>query len=94
MPQTATHINQLGRVIIPVADQDRSLEFYTDKLGFEKRGDTPYGDGDRWVEVAPPGADRLAGELASADRDVGRRGQLQLPDRFRLELALDASPRA
>jgi catechol 2,3-dioxygenase-like lactoylglutathione lyase family enzyme len=56
VPQTATHINQLGRVIIPVSDQDRSLEFYTDKLGFEVRADVPFGEGDRWLEVAPPGS--------------------------------------
>jgi catechol 2,3-dioxygenase-like lactoylglutathione lyase family enzyme len=56
VPQTATHIQQLGRVIIPVSDQDRSLEFYTDKLGFEVRADVPFGEGDRWIEVAPPGS--------------------------------------
>jgi catechol 2,3-dioxygenase-like lactoylglutathione lyase family enzyme len=56
VPQTATHINQLGRVIIPVSDQDRSLEFYTEKLGFEVRADVPFGEGDRWLEVAPPGS--------------------------------------
>jgi catechol 2,3-dioxygenase-like lactoylglutathione lyase family enzyme len=56
VPETATHINQLGRVIIPVSDQDRSLGFYTDKLGFEVRADVPFGDGDRWLEVAPPGS--------------------------------------
>jgi catechol 2,3-dioxygenase-like lactoylglutathione lyase family enzyme len=57
VPQTATHIAKLGRVIIPVSDQDRSLEFYTDKLGFEVRADVPFGEGDRWIEVAPPGSD-------------------------------------
>jgi catechol 2,3-dioxygenase-like lactoylglutathione lyase family enzyme len=56
VPQTATHINQLGRVIIPVSDQDRSLEFYTEKLGFEVRADIAFGEGDRWLEVAPPGS--------------------------------------
>jgi catechol 2,3-dioxygenase-like lactoylglutathione lyase family enzyme len=53
---TRTQITQLGTVIVPVGDQDRALEFYLDKLGFEKRIDTPYGEGDRWVEVAPPAA--------------------------------------
>ncbi len=43
-------------MIVPVSDQDRALGFYLDTLGFEKRVDTPYGEGDRWVEVAPPGA--------------------------------------
>jgi len=54
--ETRTHITQVGTVIVPVSDQDRALEFYLDKLGFEKRIDTPYGEGDRWVEVSPPGA--------------------------------------
>jgi catechol 2,3-dioxygenase-like lactoylglutathione lyase family enzyme len=49
-------IKEVGRVMVPVSDQDRAIEFYVEKLGFEKRADTPYGDGDRWVEVAPPGS--------------------------------------
>lgn len=59
MTQTDTHtqIRQLGTVMVPVSDQDRALEFYTEKLGFEKRADIPFGHGDRWVEVAPAGAD-------------------------------------
>jgi catechol 2,3-dioxygenase-like lactoylglutathione lyase family enzyme len=41
-----------------VADQDAALAFYTEKLGFEVRGDTRFGEHDemRWVEVAPPGS--------------------------------------
>jgi catechol 2,3-dioxygenase-like lactoylglutathione lyase family enzyme len=54
--QTSTHITEVGRVIIPVADQDKALEFYVDTLGFEKRADVPFGDGDRWLEVAPAGS--------------------------------------
>jgi catechol 2,3-dioxygenase-like lactoylglutathione lyase family enzyme len=53
---TTTHITQLGTVIVPVADQDRALEFYRDKLGFEQRADIPFGHAERWVEVAPAGA--------------------------------------
>jgi catechol 2,3-dioxygenase-like lactoylglutathione lyase family enzyme len=41
--------------MIPVSDQDRAIEFYTSKLGFEKLADIPYGNGDRWVEVGLPG---------------------------------------
>ncbi len=52
----ATRITQVGTVFVPVADQDRALQFYVDRLGFEKRGDFPYGEGSRWVEVAPPGS--------------------------------------
>jgi catechol 2,3-dioxygenase-like lactoylglutathione lyase family enzyme len=54
--QTSTRITQVGTVMVPVADQDRAIEFYVEKLGFEKRADIPFGDGDRWVEVAPVGA--------------------------------------
>jgi catechol 2,3-dioxygenase-like lactoylglutathione lyase family enzyme len=52
----ATGVTQVGTVMVPVADQDRAIEFYTEKLGFEVRADTPFGNGDRWVEVAPVGA--------------------------------------
>ncbi len=55
--QTSTNITQVGTVIVPVSDQDRAIAFYCDKLGFEKRSDMPFGNGDRWVEVAPAGAD-------------------------------------
>ena len=48
-------ITQVGRVIVPVMDQDEAIAFYTEKLGFSLAADTPYGEGDRWVEVAPPG---------------------------------------
>jgi catechol 2,3-dioxygenase-like lactoylglutathione lyase family enzyme len=53
--ETRTHVTQVGTVIVPVSDQDRTLEFFTGKLGFEKRVDLPYGEGYRWLEVGPPG---------------------------------------
>jgi predicted enzyme related to lactoylglutathione lyase len=54
---TSTRISKIGTVVIPVADQDRAIEFYVETLGFEKRVDVPFGDGYRWVEVAPAGAE-------------------------------------
>src|SRR4051812_45666904 len=54
--ETSTRIKMVGTVMLPVSDQDRAIEFYVEKLGFETRVDTPFGDGDRWVEVAPQGA--------------------------------------
>ena len=48
-------ITQLGRVMVPVADQEEAIDFYTRTLGFTVVADVPFGDGDRWVEVAPPG---------------------------------------
>jgi catechol 2,3-dioxygenase-like lactoylglutathione lyase family enzyme len=49
MPQ----ITQVGRVMVPVTDQDAGIAFYTDILGFSLAADVAYGDGERWVEVAP-----------------------------------------
>jgi catechol 2,3-dioxygenase-like lactoylglutathione lyase family enzyme len=54
MTKTHTHIGAITLVIIPSADQDRSIEFYVDSLGFEKRTDVPFGGDYRWVEVYPP----------------------------------------
>ncbi len=51
--ETKTSISQVGTVIVPVKDQDQAIEFYTGKLGFEKRADIPFGGSERWVEVAP-----------------------------------------
>src|SRR2546429_9912034 len=47
-------ITQLGRVMVPVKDQDAAIDWYTTKLGFSLAADVPFGEGDRWVEVAPP----------------------------------------
>lgn len=68
----ATTVTQIGTVMVPVADQDRAIEFYTEKLGFELRADTPFGNGDRWVEVAPVGAaTTVALVLPMEGQDVG-----------------------
>jgi catechol 2,3-dioxygenase-like lactoylglutathione lyase family enzyme len=58
MEKTAsgTGLSQISTVMVPVNDQDEAIAFYTEKLGFEKRTDVPFGNGDRWVEVAPTGA--------------------------------------
>ena len=52
MSSTKTRVNKIGTVVIPVSDQERAIEFYVEKLGFEKRTDVPFGNGYRWVEVA------------------------------------------
>ena len=52
-----TTIGDVMTIGIPVNDQDRALDFYIERLGFEKRRDMPTPQpGGRWVEVAPPGA--------------------------------------
>jgi catechol 2,3-dioxygenase-like lactoylglutathione lyase family enzyme len=53
MPATKTRIEKVATVIIPVSDVDGAIQFYVDKLGFEKRVDVPFGGEYRWVEVAP-----------------------------------------
>ena len=50
----ATGIVGLSLVCITCPDQDRAVRFYVDQLGLEKRVDTPFGDGYRWIEVYPP----------------------------------------
>lgn len=57
MAQATSHITSVGTVFVTVSDQDAAIDFYVNKLGFELRGDTAYGDGDRWVEVGPPGGE-------------------------------------
>lgn len=54
--RTSTRITDVRTVGVPVSDQDRALEFYVAKLGFDKRLEAPLGGGRRWIEVAPPGA--------------------------------------
>jgi catechol 2,3-dioxygenase-like lactoylglutathione lyase family enzyme len=54
--KTQTRMSKIGTVVIPVSDQDCAIEFYVETLGFEKRADVPFGNGYRWVEVAPADA--------------------------------------
>ncbi|MCW2697887.1 MAG: glyoxalase [Modestobacter sp.] len=56
--QARTTLTNIGVVMFAVTDQDAALAFYTDKLGFEVRSDSRFGEhGEmRWLEVAPPGS--------------------------------------
>jgi catechol 2,3-dioxygenase-like lactoylglutathione lyase family enzyme len=54
---TKTRVSKVATVVVPVADQDATVDFYVDKLGFEKRIDVPFGNGYRWVEVGPADAE-------------------------------------
>jgi catechol 2,3-dioxygenase-like lactoylglutathione lyase family enzyme len=68
---TGTRITQVRTVAVPVSDQDRALEFYVGKLGFQKRIDTGYGAGERWVEVAPPGGTTSIALVRPGDAGTG-----------------------
>ena len=66
-------ITKVGRVMVPVADRDAAIAFYTETLGFTLAADVPFGDGDRWVEVAPPsGGAALALVPPRGDYQPGR----------------------
>ncbi len=50
-------ITHIGTTSVFVTDQDRAVDFYVHKLGFEKRRDEAMGpNAPRWIEVVPPGA--------------------------------------
>ncbi len=42
---------------IPVRNQDRALQFYTEKLGFRILTDQHFSETQRWIELALPGAE-------------------------------------
>ena len=50
-------ITRVSSVGVRAGDQDRAVDFYVGKLGFEKRRGEPMGLDGRWVEVAPAGAE-------------------------------------
>ncbi len=65
--ETKTRISGVRTVGVPVTDQDRALQFYLDKLGFEKRLDVSTGGTGRWIEVAPLGATTTIALVASKE---------------------------
>jgi catechol 2,3-dioxygenase-like lactoylglutathione lyase family enzyme len=54
--ETRTRMTDVRTVGVPVSDQERALAFYEGTLGFERRIDAEFGEGLRWIEVAPRGA--------------------------------------
>jgi catechol 2,3-dioxygenase-like lactoylglutathione lyase family enzyme len=51
------HVRRIAIVSVPVSDQEAAKRFYTDMLGFSTVRDNPMGPDQRWVQVAPPGAE-------------------------------------
>ena len=41
---------------LPVTDQDRAVRFYSERVGLKVFRDSPYRDGQRWIELEVPGA--------------------------------------
>ena len=44
-------------VSIPVRNQDASMKFFIEKLGFKIGTDQPFSENQRWIELLIPGAD-------------------------------------
>jgi catechol 2,3-dioxygenase-like lactoylglutathione lyase family enzyme len=68
-------------VMIFVRDQERSLRFYLDQLGFRLLVDQTFENGGRWIEVGPPdGSANIALAQATPDSDayklIGRDSQI------------------
>jgi lactoylglutathione lyase len=81
--QGSTTVSNIGVAMFTVADQDAARAFYTEKLGWEVRGDDRFGDDGemRWLEVAPPGsAARLALNAPMRDEPGGGAIGVETPD--------------
>ncbi|ASK60721.1 glyoxalase/bleomycin resistance/extradiol dioxygenase family protein [Virgibacillus phasianinus] len=46
-------INKVGQIMVYVNDQDKAVEFWTEKVGFQVVSDEGDGNGMRWIEIAP-----------------------------------------
>ena len=79
---TAT-IKPIKFVSIPVADQNRAREFYTEKLGFTIITDQPFDKKQRWIELRIPKAETRV-VLFTAPGDEKRIGS-QMPVSFECE---------
>ena len=66
-------IKQINFVSIPVADQARALDFYTEKFGFTIITDQPFDEKQRWIELRVPRAETRV-VLFTTDEDKNRIG--------------------
>ena len=67
-------------VIVPVSDVDRAKSFYADRLGFNVDHDVTIGEGNRIVQLTPPGSgcSIVIGEGAVPAMEPGSLRGLQL----------------
>ena len=50
-------IRKVKFVSVPTRDQDRALKFWTEQMGLRVATDQAMGPGQRWIELAIPGAE-------------------------------------
>ena len=67
-------------VVVPVADVDRAKDFYAQRLGFNVDHDTEISEGNRAVQLTPPGSgcSSVVGEGIVPDMAPGSLKGLQL----------------
>src|SRR5688572_32726463 len=67
-------------IVVPVADVDRAKAFYSEQLGFDVDHDTTIGEGNRIVQLTPPGSgcSIVIGEGIVPDMPPGSLKGLQL----------------
>jgi catechol 2,3-dioxygenase-like lactoylglutathione lyase family enzyme len=58
---------KIGYVTILVKNYDEAINFYTEKLGFELLADNEFGNGMRWVAVAPSSTNETSIVFVEAD---------------------------
>lgn len=68
-------IKHIKFVTVPVADQNRALDFYTEKLGFTIITDQPFDEKQRWIELRVPKAETRV-VLFTMDGDEARIGTM------------------
>jgi len=50
-------LERIDILSVPVSDQREAKQFYTEALGFEVIRDNPMGPDQRWIQLAPRGAE-------------------------------------
>lgn len=60
---------KMGHITLLVKDYDEAIAFYVNKLGFELLADNEFGDGMRWVAVAPSAHNETALVFVVADTE-------------------------
>jgi catechol 2,3-dioxygenase-like lactoylglutathione lyase family enzyme len=62
-------------VTVSAPDQDSTLEFFTEKLGFTVATDQPFAGDQRWIELKIPGADTRV-VIFNIDRAMDPEGKM------------------
>ena len=64
----STTVTTIRTVAVPVADQDRSLRFFTEILGFGQQFDAELQPGFRWIELTPLSGGPALALVATGDQ--------------------------